>query len=240
MTKEVNETEVTESHTLVKKLAEIMKEVGYIPKNGFNTFHKYSYATESDVQDAVREKMAARSIIMFPNVLDANIRETKTQRGNVEYIATVTIEYIIEDGDSGESRVFQVRGEGQDAGDKAIYKAISGTQKYAIMKLFMIPTGNDPELENQPQVKNATNEQFTELKQLATKYCKLKGMSTNDAYKKLVRDAYKNGGFKDINEATFEQATKSISYLRALVSSYKPEKNINEEPPAIDADGNPI
>ena len=33
----------------------------------------------------------------------------------------------------------------EDAGDKGIYKAIAGAQKYALMKVFMIPTGDDPE-----------------------------------------------------------------------------------------------
>ena len=41
---------------LVSKLAEVMKQVKYIQKTGYNSFHKYKYATESDVTEAVREQ----------------------------------------------------------------------------------------------------------------------------------------------------------------------------------------
>lgn len=49
------------------------------------------------------------------------------------------------DAETGESLVVPMSGEGQDVGDKAIFKAISGCQKYSLMKAFMIPTGDDPE-----------------------------------------------------------------------------------------------
>lgn len=134
-----------EKKSLYTKLAEITGEVGYIPKNGWNDFHKYKYATEADVQDAVRNKMSERKLFMFPNITDRSTRETTTNKGKTEYITWVQIEYTITDAESGESLTFTMEGEGQDAGDKGIYKAITGTQKYAIMKLFMIPTGDDPE-----------------------------------------------------------------------------------------------
>lgn len=134
-----------EQKGLYKKLAEIMSEVGYIQKNGKNNHFGYTYATESDVQDAVRDKMSQRHLMMIPNVTDTALREITTRKGNTEYVAKVTITYKIVDGETGEEMQFNMEGEGQDPGDKAIYKAISGTQKYAIMKLFMIPTGDDPE-----------------------------------------------------------------------------------------------
>lgn len=134
-----------EQKNLYKKLAEIMSEVGYIQKNGKNIHFGYTYATESDVQDAVRDKMSQRHLMMIPNVTDTELREITTRKGNTEYVAKVTITYKIVDGETGEEMQFNMEGEGQDPGDKAIYKAISGTQKYAIMKLFMIPTGDDPE-----------------------------------------------------------------------------------------------
>ena len=133
------------SGTLVKKMANIMNQVKYIQKRGHNKFHNYKYATEADVNEKVREELAAVNILMFPSVKNVEMRETKTRSGNTEYIARVDMEFMFVDGDSGEERTVYMSGEGQDSGDKAIYKAISGTQKYALMKTFMIPTGDDPE-----------------------------------------------------------------------------------------------
>ena len=130
---------------LVKKLSEVMQEVKYIQKTGRNTFHKYTYATESDVAEHVREELAKRCVMMIPNVLESSMREHKNRSGNVEYIIKVRMEFKFIDGETGEEISLHTEGEGQDAGDKAVYKAMTGAQKYALLKVFMIPTGDDPE-----------------------------------------------------------------------------------------------
>ncbi|WP_424236400.1 ERF family protein [Bhargavaea ginsengi] len=143
-----------QQRSLVKKLAKVMSEVKYIQKRGYNQFHKYSYATESDVSDKVREVLAEQNVMMIPSVTDLQSREHQNRRGAVEYIATVTMEFTFIDGDSGEEIKFTVPGEGQDAGDKAVYKAMTGAQKYALMKAFMIPTGDDPEADSAVDERN--------------------------------------------------------------------------------------
>lgn len=148
---ELQQPPVDQERRLVKKLAEIMSAVKYIQKTGYNKFHKYSYATEADVSEAVREQLAQRFVMMIPSVLRREVREHKNRSGNVEYIAIVDMEFKFIDGESGEEIVFHFSGEGQDAGDKAIYKAETGTQKYAMMKVFQIPTGDDPELDQPEQ-----------------------------------------------------------------------------------------
>lgn len=148
---------MAEKNSLGLKICEIMERVQYIKKNGLNKFNNYTYATEADVQDAVRKEMAKRHVFMYPDVLKREIREHTNRKGNKEYIGTVDIKFTFIDADSGESIAFTMVGEGEDALDKAFYKAIAGTQKYALMKLFMIPTGDDPERDNNAE--KETNEQ---------------------------------------------------------------------------------
>lgn len=124
---------------LIKKLAEVMAEVERVAKHGRNDFHKYDYATESDIVAAVRSAMAARGIMMIPHVRSLNWRQT--EKGSP--IATMAVEFRVTDGDTHLS--FVMIGEGQDTGDKATYKALTGATKYALLKLFLIPTGDDPE-----------------------------------------------------------------------------------------------
>lgn len=134
----------TGENTLVTKLTNVMSQVGYIPKNGYNSFHKYKYATESDVADKVRDLLAEQNVMMMPSVVEHTVREYKDKG----YINTVTMEFVFMDGDSGETISVRSVGEAQDATDKGCYKAITGATKYALMKVFMIPTGDDPELDN--------------------------------------------------------------------------------------------
>lgn len=143
-----------ETKSLVRKLTEVMQKVKHIPKNGYNKFHKYHFATESDVAEKVREELAERCVMMIPDVTKMETREHKNRSGATEYIVTVWMKFTFMDGESGEEIVFNSVGEGQDAGDKGSYKAITGAQKYALLKAFMIPTGDDPEADEGADERN--------------------------------------------------------------------------------------
>lgn len=151
---ETTETAGQKPKSLVSKLTEVMKQVKHIEKKGYNSFHKYNYATESDVAEKVREVLAQENVMMIPNMTKHEVREHINAKGKTEYIATVDMEFTFYDGDSDAKLTFNIAGEGQDAGDKGIYKAITGAQKYALMKVFMIPTGDDPEADTKIDERN--------------------------------------------------------------------------------------
>lgn len=119
---------------LQQKIARITGMIGGVQKRGYNAFHKYHYVMEADLVTAVRQYLAAAGIIIIPN---AHKWEFHGE------ICMVDIEYIVTDGN--ESFTFSMPGAGSDRGDKGVYKAITGSQKYALMKLFKIETGDDPE-----------------------------------------------------------------------------------------------
>lgn len=125
--------------TLQEKIARITGHVGTIQKRGYNAFHKYHYVTESDLVAAVRQYLAAAGIAIIPDVTKVRLRREQTENP----ITEVMINYTVTDG--RESFTFRMPGHGADKGDKGVYKAITGSQKYALMKLFKIDTGDDPE-----------------------------------------------------------------------------------------------
>lgn len=132
--------------SLVRKLSEVMGEIERIAKNGRNDFHKYAYATEADITAAVRQHMADRHLMLLPDVLKEEWADgAVTKSGNKNKLCTLTVKFTLMDGDSGEEKEFTILGQGEDTGDKATYKAMTGALKYALLKLFMIPTGDDPE-----------------------------------------------------------------------------------------------
>jgi len=135
-------TETKGPDTLVQKLAAVMAQVERVPKNGWNDFHKYHYATEADLSDAVRSSLARFGVMLIPTVDKLEWREVQGKNGT-EKIATLTVRFTATDGK--DKLEFTVIGEGQDRGDKATYKAMTGATKYALLKLFLIPTGDDPE-----------------------------------------------------------------------------------------------
>ncbi|WP_241475428.1 ERF family protein [Priestia flexa] len=217
---------MTETRMLVKKLAEVMKAVKYIEKKGYNAFHKYKYATEADVAEKVREELSERNVMMIPSVLSNQTREHVNAKGKTEYIVTVEMEFTFMDGDTGETISFRTVGEGQDAGDKGSYKAMTGAQKYALMKAFMIPTGDDPEADSGTDERNNTHSQQGDKpevasdKQLNLVKSLLKKKVTEELSFNKLHDHLKTklGTQNNLENFTKAEASKAISILQGNAS----------------------
>ena len=133
---------MSETKRLVGKLAEVMAAVERVPKRGVNDFHKYSYATEADIASTVRAELAARQVMLIPAIL-GETRHPVGEKGSVLTVLEMEMEFI--DGESGESIKKPWRGYGTDKEDKGGYKAMTGGEKYFLLKTFLMPTGDDPE-----------------------------------------------------------------------------------------------
>lgn len=139
---------------LVMKLAEVMGAIDRIPKNGKNEHFGYRFATEADVADAVRGELAKRHVLAMPCIESVQWGEVPRRSGGVEKLCTLKAHYDFIDGETGEVLSMPMLGQGTDASDKAIYKALTGAVKQALLKLFLISTGDDPEHEpKHPQPK---------------------------------------------------------------------------------------
>lgn len=125
-----------ESKTLYQKLIEVMSEIGRIEKRGWNDYHKYAYVMEADLMEAVRDRLALRNVLLIPSLENCQHDETLT---------TALMRFTFVDAESGEKHEVQWAGTGDDKGDKGLYKAYTGAEKYFLMKMFLISTGDDPE-----------------------------------------------------------------------------------------------
>jgi hypothetical protein len=141
--------EQQKGNSLAVKMAKVMAAVHRIPKTGYNSFHNYKFATEADVAELIRELLADNGVAFLPSVVPGSIErfEVPGNKG-ANFVTRLWLSVKFVDGDSGEVLESTWPGEGQDNGDKGCYKAITGAEKYALMKTFLIPTGDDPENEN--------------------------------------------------------------------------------------------
>ena len=137
----------------------MMRDVGYVQKAGHNDFQNYKYATEADAIAALRPAMIKHGLCMIPSVESVE----QDEWGNTN----ILMHYRILDED-GNFLSFRAAGSGNDknskgVGDKGIYKALTGASKYALLKTFMMETGDDPEVPNQ-QEKESKPEPKPEVK----------------------------------------------------------------------------
>lgn len=123
----------------------VMEACGYVQKTGKNAFHGYKYAGESDLLDKLRPAMVANGLLLLPS---GKTVAGPDEHGNV----TVAIEYTLahKDGEIWPEKLVAFgcgndRAKNGSVGDKGVYKALTGANKYLLFKLFQIETGDDPE-----------------------------------------------------------------------------------------------
>lgn len=154
--------------TLVQKLCEVMAAVGYTQKTGWNEAQKYHYVTEADIAEKIRPELASRSVIIFPTLVKHErnrLDRIKYDKPTVSYATDIVMKWTIVDGDTGEAMECEIPGCSESPGDKGVYVAMTGSEKYLLMKLFLLPTGDDPESDDNEPV--ATKEAVKEGKKAA-------------------------------------------------------------------------
>lgn len=139
--------ELTRSAEIDKLCAAIVaarKDMGAVPKSGYNKFQGYRYSNMNDFDDAT-QPMHKHGLTLAASVLMCeSLGERTTRKGHVEYAYEVTIRTTVIH-ESGQHVSFDSIGHGQDSGDKGVYKAITGARKYAIASIFGLATTDDPE-----------------------------------------------------------------------------------------------
>ena len=213
---EVSKNSVTKN--LIQKLAEITNEIERIPKNGHNDFHNYDYALESDIKD-VRPLLVAQNLFMLSDEKSRSVTEIKTQKGT-QQLVTLEIEYTIFDGDTGETIKFTGFGDGQDAGDKAVYKAKTGALKYALTSLFLIPTGDDPETEGKKPLQPPKTIDEEQIKTLEDLIHTVATMSNSNPAQVLGQLKAKSGFTKTINKMTETDFGVALQILQKWEKAY--------------------
>jgi len=124
----------------------VMTDVGYVQKKDENKFQKYKYAGEGALLAALRPAMVRHGLVLIPSVENVSPID---EYGNT----TVTIEYTLTHAPTGAvwPKPLKAVGVGNDrnskggVGDKGLYKAITGANKYMLFKLFQLETGDDAE-----------------------------------------------------------------------------------------------
>lgn len=137
------------SAKIATALHEVMSKVSYVQKTGKNAFHNYRYAGEADLLEKLRPAMLEAGLLLIPSISDVSPID---EHG----VTTVRMEYMLmhKDGDVWPHKI-GAAGQGGDrnkngVGDKGLYKAITGANKYLLFKLFQIETGDDPEATEMP------------------------------------------------------------------------------------------
>lgn len=122
-----------EAGGLFAKVVAASRLITHVPKNGFNAHHKFHFASHDDVSDVCKAAMDEVGLCLIP------VRSVAEEVGK---LTRVTVTSMLADPDTGQSHLIEWQGEGADAQDKALYKALTQAKKTVLLNLFLIPTGD--------------------------------------------------------------------------------------------------
>lgn len=141
--------------SLYTKMAEIMGEIGNIPKEGTNTHFNYKFVTADAIADRIRKALSDRKIAFFAAIthrelvqfsqkyIDGNTGAVKSEKSINRWV--VDFEFTFADGDSGEVEKRPWTAEADANDDKGINKCATAAEKYFLLKTFVVSTGDEPD-----------------------------------------------------------------------------------------------
>jgi hypothetical protein len=123
---------------IIQQITAIMSEVGHIGKDRKNTQQNYNFRGVDDVYAGLQLVMAKHGVIAVPDVLEDRTEDRVTSKGTALIYRVLKIRYRFY-ADDGSAIDVVVIGEGM---------AMSVAHKYALLQVFMIPTSEPKDPEN--------------------------------------------------------------------------------------------
>ena len=130
---------MSENTMIYQKMSDVMAEIIAVPKDRNNPQQNYKFRGVEDVMNMLQPLLAKHQVFMTSNVLDLQREERLTKAGSNLNYSIVKIEFKFHTTD-GSNIAATLMGEGMDAGDKSLNKALSAAYKYLMFQTFCIPT----------------------------------------------------------------------------------------------------
>jgi len=139
-------SEPSNTAKLSQKKNKVVQAVTYVQKTGDNKMQGYKYATDEEVLKHIRTALVEAGLSFSVEATGFEItHDIPTRQGNAMKYIKIDLVCSLTDTETGYMERCQWFGAAADSGDKALYKAFTGGIKYFLMKTFLLPTGNDPE-----------------------------------------------------------------------------------------------
>jgi hypothetical protein len=136
---------------LYQRISAVMQDVKRLRKDKAVGSGSYAYQamSEEKVATTLRTAMIEHGLVIFPVEQQHTMVDYRRPGKNgdgVISISTVDVKYKLVNIDNpSEFEIIASAGTGVDPQDKGVGKAMTYSMKYALMRAFLIPTGEDPD-----------------------------------------------------------------------------------------------
>ena len=223
---------------IYEKLNEIINELGIVEKNLNVSTGKggsYKAVSEKDVLDAIKPIEYKYKIYSYPLnrevIADEQLEKISTYNGKetktISQFMRIKTTYRFINIEKPEEYIDIVSyGDGIDTGDKAPGKAMTYSDKYALMKCYKVSTGDDPDkdasdsynMSNKNQIVNKTANAETK-KLISQNIIDLfnKWVEKNKIDSTMITTILEKYGFKTINEVDTENYKKIVNEINNIL-----------------------
>ena len=223
---------------IYEKLNEIINELGIVEKNLNVSTGKggsYKAVSEKDVLDAIKPIEYKYKIYSYPLnrevIADEQLEKISTYNGKetktISQFMRIKTTYRFINIEKPEEYIDIVSyGDGIDTGDKAPGKAMTYSDKYALMKCYKVSTGDDPDkdasdsynMSNKNQIVNKTANAETQ-KLITDNIINLFNtwIAKNNIDKSIIDTILNKYGYKSINEVDMENYKKIVTELNNIL-----------------------
>lgn len=215
---EIKKDETIKQMNIFQKMSAITEAVERVAKNLTVGIGKNSYkgVSEADVLNAVKPIEIKYRVYSYPvdrNIVDTSILTTKSEYdGNVTeknqlFMRIETIYRFVNIDKPEEFIDIKTYGDGVDSQDKSCGKAMTYSDKYALLKAYKIETGDDPDARASEPLKKV---EPTAPKQATAKQIEILAKAyTGENLEKLL----KINNISKLEEITMQKASELIGKL---------------------------
>ncbi len=224
-----------EDNTKVRNIYErinlITSELGVIAKNlqvDITKSRSFKAVGERQILDAVKpleNKYRVTSYPMTRQIIDKDVIEKENDYGITKslFMRIETIYRFVNIDNPEDYIETTVYGDGIDTSDKAPGKAMTYADKYALMKIYKISTGDDEGKEKTPKIvsKKNTEEELKKRTELIAKFEKLVYATNTD--RELIYSTYKVENNTQLSIKQLEQAIRKME-KKPIINETKEEE----------------
>lgn len=148
--------------SIFEKIQKVANEVGNIEKDMIVGKGNYAYKAVSDfaVTKAVKEAEEKYRIVSIPikqDLINSEVLKTLNNKGEekLTFVDTIKMTVRVHDLDNNNNYIdIEAFGKGVDSNDKGFGKASTYARKYALLNVYKINTGEDPDKEKSGENKS--------------------------------------------------------------------------------------
>lgn len=131
--------------TVIQALNAVAADVGAVRKGERNQMQGFNFRGIDAVVNAVSGPMRRHGVVVVPEVVSVDLRESRTAKGTTMQNVHLIVDYQFY-GPTGDSVTARVAAESFDSGDKATAKAMSVAFRTALLQVLCLPTDEpDPD-----------------------------------------------------------------------------------------------